>query len=209
MTSVLFPSPMTMHWKKYAAECLGTLALTSAVLVSLRIPIPLISPVIAALTLGLFVYSIGTVSGCHVNPAVTVGLWSIRKIPTQEAIAYIAAQVIGAVLAMGIFLWAYGPLPTVTVASSMRILTGEAVGTAILLFGVCAVVYDRVPHAAWGLMIGGSLLLGILFASTVGNGLLNPAVMIGVQSVSWAYIVGPLLGGVLACQIYRWMSAKS
>ncbi len=196
---------MTMHWKKYVAECIGTLALTSAVLVSLRIPIPLIAPVIAALTLGLFVYSVGTVSGCHVNPAVTIGLWSIRKIQAKEAIAYIAAQVIGAVFAMGLFLWAFGPLPALTVAGSLRIFTGEAVGTGILLFGICGVVYDKIPHAAWGLAVGGSLLLGILFASTVGNGLLNPAVMIGAQSISWAYAFGPIVGAVLACQLYRWM----
>lgn len=64
---------------KYIAEAIGTFALTLAVGLSLAGEFPVSTPILAALTLGLFVYSVGHLSGTHLNPAVTIGAWSIKK----------------------------------------------------------------------------------------------------------------------------------
>ncbi len=194
-----------MHWKKYVAEVLGTGVLTLAVLASLAYNLSIATPFIAGLTLALFVYAIGPVSGAHINPAVTAGLWSIGKIGSAEAVKYIIAQIVGALAAMVAFESLLGPLPTVNAASATLTLVAEAAGAFLLLFGICAVVYEKARAGASGLVIGGFLLLGILIATPVSNGVLNPDVAIGIGSYTWAYIVGPVLGAAAACWLYRWL----
>src|SRR3989344_6634810 len=81
----------------YAAELLGTFLLA---LLSLGSSFPVPTPVVAGLTLGLIVYMFGSVSGAHVNPAVTVGLAVIHKISWNDAAAYIVMQLTGGLLAM-------------------------------------------------------------------------------------------------------------
>ncbi|HAS33984.1 hypothetical protein A3J91_00040 [Candidatus Peribacteria bacterium RIFOXYC2_FULL_58_10] len=194
-----------MHWRKYTAELLGTGILTFAVLTALKYSLPLSVPVVAGLTLGLLVYVLGQISGAHVNPAVTIGLWSIRKMDTWEALKYVVAQVLGAVIVLKAAPYALGDLPILTVSASGTILFAEALGAFVFLLGVCAVVHNKVSSGASGLAIGGSLLLGILLAMATSNGVLNPAVAIGIGSISWAYLLGPIVGGVVACWLYRWM----
>lgn len=82
--------------KKLFAELIGTFALTLAVFVSINSHFPVPTPVIAGLTLGIFVYTIGSISGAHINPAVTIGIRTLKKITTKEAVWYIIAQFIGA-----------------------------------------------------------------------------------------------------------------
>ena len=93
--------------KKYIAEAVGTFGLSFVVLGALSFAgvIPVAVPVIAGLTLGLFLYSIGGVSGCHINPAVTIGLWSVKKISNQDAVSYVIAQIVGAFVAIMVARW--------------------------------------------------------------------------------------------------------
>jgi hypothetical protein len=86
-----------MKPKALVAELVGTFGLTLAVLISINNPdFPVSTPVIAGVTLGLFVYTIGGISGCHINPAVTLGLASIGKIELPSALGYLVAQFVGA-----------------------------------------------------------------------------------------------------------------
>ncbi len=196
---------MDFHWKKYIAEALGAAALTLMVMASIRFHLPVSTPVIAGLTLGFFVYTIGGISGSHINPAVTVGLWSVKKITSVDAVGYVVFQIAGALLTQKIFAATFSHLPTLPNAVTPAIAVAEAAGAAVLLFGISAAVIGKVSAGASGLLVGGSLLLGILLASTVSNGVLNPAVAIGIGSVSWPYIAGPVVGAVAACQLYRWL----
>ena len=178
-----------LHWRKYVAELLGTATLTFAVLGSLQQQTA--TPFVAALVLMLAVYIIGPVSGAHVK--------------TPEALAYIAAQIVGAVAAQFLFQYLLGGLPLVSVTPGWGIAFAEAMGAFFLLLGIAAVVHGKVQSAAGGLTIGSSLLLGILLASLMSNGVLNPAVAIGIRSISLSYLIGPFVGAVAAVYLYQWM----
>jgi aquaporin Z len=194
--------------KALIAESIGCGTLTLAVLIGLNGSAPIIVPLMAGLTLLLFVYTIGSVSGAHINPAVTIGLLSIKKIKVQDALQYIVAQVVGALVAVLLVSLLGLSIGMPIVGHSATILYAEILGTAVLVFGISSVVYKKVHEAAAGIVIGGSLLLGISVASSASNGVLNPAVAIGIQSISWMYILGPVIGGILGAQVGKYLFSK-
>lgn len=191
------------------AELVGTFLLTFAVASSSVITV-ISTPVVAGLTLGLCVYIIGTVSGSHINPAVSIGLWSIKKIDASQTLRYVTAQVVGALLALFFFAWLEGLEVTGIVQDTdIYMFLGEAIGAAMLVFGISAVVYKQVSDAAAGLVIGGSLTLGAFIALFVGsNGVLNPAVAFGTFSLSFMHVLGPVVGGVVGAHLGKYLFEK-
>jgi len=191
--------------KKLIAEGIGTALLSLAVLLSVTVmDSVLVTPILAALVLGLFVYSIGSVSGCHINPAVTLGLWSISKISTKDAVQYIVAQCFGALVAFGIVAATVGGVSLGLAMEDGTVFLAELIGTAIFTFGIASVVYGKVADMASGLVIGGSLLLGITLAVALGSGgILNPAVGIALGSTSLSYILGSVVGAMVGMTTYR------
>ena len=203
-----------MIMKKLFAEALGTFALVFVVMTAVGSG-SAITPWLAGLTLGLFVYFVGHISGTHINPAVTIGAWSIGKIHMIDAIQYIVAQIIGALVAMvlvgGIMPGAVlGMIGDITVNNaSVLIFIAEALGMFFFAFGIASVVYGKTPTNFSGLVIGLSLTLGIFMAAAVGSlGALNPAVALGLGSFNIAYIIGPIIGSVLGMQAYRALMTK-
>lgn len=196
---------MRTHARKYCAEFIGTFALTFTVLLSIGGTSASLTAVFAALTVGLFVYTVGNISGTHLNPAVTLSLLSVKKISLHDAAAYIVVQVLGALLAM--FLASQMPIAhiVVTAADSMTVAFAEAIGAFVLVFGISPVVYGKVHSAASGLVIGGSLFLGLRLTDGLSNGVLNPAVAIGIGSVSAVYLLAPVAGGLAAVWCYRFL----
>ena len=190
-----------------AAECLGAFVLAFGVALSVADISPLPTPVIAGLTLGTMVYVFGNVSGCHINPAVTLGLWSRGGVKTEKAIAYVIAQLIGGLLAVFVTASAFGKVPVFDTGSNgLAIVVAEAAGAFLLVLGVSAVVDGRVSQGASGVTIGSSLLLGILVAAHWSAGIVNPAVAVGLGSVSLSYLFAPVAGGIAAAQVSRlWM----
>lgn len=187
-----------MKARALIAELFGTFILTTAVLTSINNPgFPIPTPVIAGLALGLLVYTIGPISGCHINPAVTVGLFSIGQIEIRDAGAYLVAQFVGSVLAMmlGNFFFSSPAELIVNVAP----LTGfaELFGTVVLGFAVASVVIGRVSANVSGIVIGSGLFLGISFAAHQSNGVLNPAVALGIGSLGHTYVWGPIGGAIV------------
>ena len=186
--------------KKYIAEALGTGTLALVVGLSLSGDFPVSTPVLAALVLGLFVYSVGHVSGTHINPAVTIGLWSIEKINTTEAGKYIIAQLLGAGAAM-LLLQNLMMGETMMIGGDFSTGLAEAMGAFFFTFGIASVVYGRAASNFSGMVVGGSLLLGITVAALMGsNGVINPAVALGIGSFGTMYILGPIVGAVLGMQ---------
>ncbi len=192
--------------KKYIVEALGTFTLTLVVALSIagRFPVP--TPVLAALVLGLFVYTVGHISGTHINPAVTLGLWSIKKIRTADALNYIGSQFIGACLAffLASAVSKVGASAGTVIQNTWAVLGAELLGTFFFAFGIASVVYEKTPGHFSGFVIGGSLFLGITISALLGaNGVLNPAVAFGIGSFGLMYVIGPIIGSILGMQVYR------
>lgn len=198
---------MRVSLSTLVAECLGAFVLAFGVALSVADPAALPTPVIAGLTLGTMVYIFGGVSGCHINPAVTLGLWSRGTLKTDKAIAYVVAQLVGGFLAAVVTAYAFGKVPVFDTGSNgLAIVVAEAAGAFLLVLGVSAVVDGRVSQGASGLTIGSSLLLGILVAAHWSAGVLNPAVAVGLGSVSLSYLLAPVAGGIIAAQLSKvWM----
>ncbi len=189
--------------KKYVAEITGTFILTLAVILSLNGLFPVPTPVIAGLALAIGVYTLGGVSGAHFNPAITMGVLAIGKISSKDAILYVSSQLIGAAGATELARRVIIERQELVVIESDLVMLSEMLGALIFAMGVAAVVYNRVTQGASGLVIGGALLLGISIAAFASNGVLNPAVALGIGSFSFSYLFGPIVGAVLGMLFYK------
>lgn len=200
-----------MNFAVVVAEALGTAILTFSILAVSRsaVGVPYFVALGVGLTMAVLVMSIGLTSGAHVNPAVTVGLWSVKKISHLRAAAYIAAQFVGAALAykLYVYLVATGIQNIAGPDFKWQILVAELVGTMIFTFGIAAAVFNKYEGGKLAAAIGGSLAVGILVAGVASNGILNPAAALGVQSWSKAYVVGPILGGLIGMNLYSLLFA--
>lgn len=195
------------------AEFLGTGVLTLLILSVQRstIGVPFFVALAAGLTLALMVAALGGISGAQLNPAVTIGMWTARRISTLTGVVYVAVQLLGA--------WAAYYLYTYFVKVSLqpigghftgRILVAEAVGTAIFTFGWASAVYQKVTPTATAAVAGLSYLVGILAASPAAIGLLNPAVALGTRAWVWGtYVLGPVLGGIIGVNLYGLLFTES
>jgi len=200
-----------MNIRPYAAEFIGTFAL--ALVVSLGVVGQPIYPVayIAAVTVAIFVYAIGPISGAHLNPAVTIGLLSVRRIGVADAVYYLVAQMLAAGAAMIVCSLLMGEAASVvTVETTVRVALAEAIGAFLLVWTISAVVEKKIHAAASGFAIGSSLLIGILLAAAIGsNAVLNPAVAFALSTLNLAYLAGPIVGGIAGAWAYRAVSEKS
>jgi glycerol uptake facilitator-like aquaporin len=157
------------------------------------------------MTLGIMVLAIGKVSGAHLNPAITLGLWSNRKISTPQSIVYIAAQLLGAAGALLLAQYFIGSDLTELATSKFdaKVLVAEGVGALVFGYGVAAAVYQKFEGLQAAATIGTSLFLGILVASLGSNGVLNPAVAVGINSFNVNYALGPIVGVFVGMQLYK------
>jgi len=172
------------------------------------------------------VAALGHVSGAHVNPAVTLGMAAARRFPWKYAPIYIAAQLGGAVLA-ALATWLTFGGPARSEASLAATYPAQGVGdlqafiveiliTFILVFVVVSVATDeRAPAATAPIAVGFALAVGVFIAGPVTGGAVNPARALGPMLVAgdltsaWLYILGPIIGGVLAALFYDRFMAQS
>lgn len=189
----------------YFLEGLGTFALSAVVALSIGGTFAVPVPVVAALTLGLFVYTIGHATGAHLNPAVTIGLWSLGKIEAQVATGYVIAQFLGAAAAFFLAnMFVPGLAGFDMPAGQLSIAFAEALGMFFFAFGIASVVYGKVPSEMSGIVVGGSLLLGITLAFGAGSsGILNPAVALALNSFNIMYLLGPIVGSIMGMWTYK------
>ena len=132
-----------MKINKYVAELIASFTLTFAVSISIISGTPMATPLVAALVVGIFVYTIGPISGAHISPAVTVGLLSVKKINLRDAAVYIISQIVGAVLAMIVVQGATEGAVDVAAVDSMQSFLAEGLGTFILVFGISMIFISR------------------------------------------------------------------
>jgi glycerol uptake facilitator-like aquaporin len=194
------------------AEFIGTYALASAVLAMAgRTSFPFFGAAAAGITLALVVLVIGSTSGSHINPAVTFGLWTLRKVSTKQAAAFITTQMLGGFVALRTNQYLMNQVfeNTTTANWDWRVVVAEVIGTFIFTFGIAAAVYKAYEGAQRAATIGASLFVGVLLASFGAAGALNPAVALGTNSWSVSYVVAPLVGAVIGMNMYKYVFAVS
>jgi aquaporin Z len=192
------------EFQQYLAEFFGTAVLTFAITLNLGYGEFILStPILAGLVLGLFVYTLGGVSGSHLNPAVTLGLLFAGKTHYKTAILYVLAQLTGAMVAFSLYINSKLSLPALQPINAYPYNLFEGIGAAILVIGVMSVVTKKVHQAASGLVVGGSLVLGIVLAANYSLGILNPAIAISWTLIDFTYVLSPILGGIAGGLIYR------
>jgi MIP family channel proteins len=172
-----------------------------------------------------FAYAYGHISGTHINPAVTAGVWAAGKIDTGRAVSYIVFQILGGIVGAGVLAWVLGG--TETGLGATRLAEGLSVGAAtititpvigfvveaILTFFLVNAVMNagisgKVTHVA-GIAIGFTLVFCILMGGPLTGASLNPARTIGPDLILgdfsdlWVYLLGPVVGGVGAGLLYR------
>lgn len=226
--------------KKYIAELLGTFWLVlggcgSAVLAAAfpEVGIGLLGVSFAfGLTVLTMAYAIGHISGCHLNPAVSIGLWAGGRFEVRELLPYIIAQVVGAVAAAGVlFIIASGQAGFDLAAgfasngygahspggyTLMAALVCEVVMTAMFLVVIMGATDERAPAGMAPIAIGLCLTLIHLISIPVTNTSVNPArstgvaVFVGGWAVEqlWLFWVAPIAGAVIGALIYRFIGSK-
>ncbi len=188
------------------AEFLGTAILaTVAINISRsQIGIGYFVAIGVGLALALLVLAFGKTSGAHLNPAVTIGLWTLRRIQSVQAVAYIAMQMLGGLAAWQLANYFVGSeLQSIAGAEfDWKVLVAEAIGTFVFTFVFAAAIYQEYEDGKKAALIGGGLFMGIVIASLASNAVLNPAIALANQSWSRAYIFGPIIGGVIGFNLY-------
>ena len=217
--------------KKYLAECLGTLVLvvfacgTAIVTGCGTAEGGMAAYLITALAFGLVIvamaYSIGNVSGCHINPAVSIAMLVAGKMNVKDFIGYVVAQFIGAIAGAGILAYIFGTgggfgTNGLFEGDVLKSLIIEVILTFVFVFAILGVTSKIKNGAVAGIVIGLSLtlvhILGIGLTGTSVNPArsFGPALLKGgdALSVVWVFLLAPLVGGVLAALAYRGLAGK-
>jgi len=212
--------------KKCAAEAIGTFALvfagTGAIVIN-QASGGAITHVGVALTFGLVVlamiYTLGEVSGAHLNPAVTLGFCAAGRMPWGEALPYVASQCAGAFAASGLLRVLFPQDATLgatlPAGAAMQSCILEVVLTAILMFVILNVSTGaKEKGITAGIAVGSVIALEALFAGPVCGASMNPARSLAPAVVSghlehlWVYLVAPVLGALLAVPACRCVQAE-
>jgi glycerol uptake facilitator-like aquaporin len=194
--------------RKFFAEMIGTFFLASMVLITLipSAPFPVQTAIAAGLTLGLCVYFVGPISGCHINPAITFAMLLVKQVSLMTAGVYWVAQFLGGLLALLLISNYVDPGQVQWLRASgfnMSYALGEIVGAMFFGFGVVSTVYSGADKCASGIIVGGSLLIGIAMAHSSSMGVLNPAVAVATKAWGLDYLLMPFVGtaiGGLVCK---------
>lgn len=226
--------------KKYIAESFGTFWLVlggcgSAVLAAAfpEVGIGLLGVSLAfGLTVLTMAFAIGHISGCHLNPAVSIGLWAGGRFPAKDLLPYIAAQVLGGILAGGVLLAIASGKAGFDVSAGFAsngfgehspggysmhaALICEVVMTAFFLIVIMGATDKRAPAGFAPIAIGLCLTLIHLISIPVTNTSVNPARSTGVAvfvgdwalAQLWLFWVAPIVGAVLGATIYKFIGSE-
>lgn len=172
------------------------------------------------LAVTIVVAAIGHISGAHINPAVTIGLWSVRRFHASDVVPYVVAQCVGAILASLVSGWVLGAvasygatIPTITPGRAFVVELGYS---ALLGFVIIAVSSDeRAPVSLAAVLIGATVCAGALVTGPLTGGSFNPARSLGPAMVSgtwtahWLYWIAPIAGMVASMRLYELLRPAS
>lgn len=220
--------------KKYAAELIGTFVLTfmgcgSAIFLGVAATGGHLAVAFAfGLSIVAMAYVIGNVSGCHINPAVSLGMLIDKRMSVQDFIGYVVAQVVGAIIAALVLkiILSFGLTDLTGGLGSNGVGNAGGVGGALIIeiiltfifvFTILGVTGDAGKGAVAGLVIGLTLtfvhIVGIPLTGTSVNPArsIGPALFAGGPALAslWVFIVGPLVGSALAAVAYKAFGKKA
>ena len=219
--------------KKYFVEMIGTMILVlmgcgSAVFAGTTQPFAAVGTLGVAFAFGLSViamaYTIGKISGCHINPAVTLGMLVAKKISAKDAGMYMIFQVVGAIIGSAIlYVLAQNSGSTTTLTGAngysdvVTAFIAETVFTFIFLLVIFGVTSKGANHTFAGLVIGLSLVLIHIVCIPITGTSVNPARSIGPALFQggealcqlWLFILAPFLGAVLAAFVWKMVDTDS
>ena len=217
---------------RYLAELIGTMVLVligcgSAVIAGYNIGYYGISFAFGIAVLAM-VYSIGGISGCHINPAITISMLVARKISARDAVFYVIFQCVGAIIGAGILYAIATGVPTYSLAVNglgqngygtaspggynlMSALIAEIALTFIFILVVHGSTHERVPKGFAGLSIGLTLvMIHLVMIPITGTSVnparsLGPAVFVGGLALEqlWLFWVAPIVGGIIAALVWK------
>lgn len=205
------------------AEFLGTGVLTLLLLSVQRstIGVPFFIGAIAGLALAAMVLAFWRVSGSHFNPAITIAMFTARRITAIRALGYIVAQVLGAMGAYYLYVFfVKNDLQPLEGKFSGNVMTAEAVGAGLLALGFAAAKFQRFTAGMAAAATGISYMLASVLSSGAPTsfGLVNPAVALSVVNPgftfsveSWVlatYVLGPIIGAIVGLNLYKLLFAS-
>jgi len=214
--------------KKYLSELIGTMVLVlfgcgTAVLAGSYVGVFGIA-VAFGLSIVAMAYVIGEISGCHINPAVTVAMLINKKIEVKEALCYVVAQVLGAIVGTAILYGIVSSMNLDTLVLGQNVaatnvplymaLIIEVILTFVFIFTILGVTSKKENESVSGLVIGLTLtfvhIIGIPLTGTSVNPArsIAPAIFTGGDALSqiWIFILGPIIGAVLAAFLWKYLS---
>lgn len=206
---------MTGLPRKALAEALATFLFVLSIIGAVNSGSPL-TPLAIGLALAVLVYSTGHISGAHLNPAVSVGVFLRGGMSVADLVAYIVAQFIGGAVAALVSLALWPAAASGTEIETAPAFLVEALFTFALVWVVLntATSKDTEGNSFYGLAIGGTVFVGAVAVGGISGGGFNPAVALGL-SISgqfvwanlWLYILAPVVGAVLAALAFRVLNA--
>ena len=221
--------------KKYVCELIGTMVLVLFGCGSAAVAGSVLGNLGIAMAFGLSIiamaYIIGDISGCHINPAVSLGMWINKRMNTTDFIGYIISQCIGALIGIGLLAFiinscsdlggymltglgqnGFGAASSVGISMTGALVV-EIILTFVFVFTVLGVTRTQKTGPLAGIVIGLTLafvhIMGIPLTGTSVNPArsLAPALVIGGEALNqvWVFIVGPAIGAIIAGLIYKFL----
>ena len=201
--------------RKAVAEALATFLFVLSIIAAVNSGSAL-TPLAIGIALTVLVYATGHISGAHLNPAVSIGVFIRGGLSIADLVGYIVAQLVGAVLA-ALVSFAVWPAASKAVEIDLgKAFVVELIFTLILVWVVLNVATskDTDGNSFYGLAIGGVVFVGATAVGSISGGGFNPAVALGL-SVSgqfdwanlWLYVVAPIVGGAIAAVLFRVLNA--
>jgi aquaporin NIP len=165
------------------------------------------------LAVTIVVAATGHLGGAHINPAVTIGFWSVRRFPARDVLPYVAAQCFGATAASLASAWLLGSVgnmgatvPALSIARSFAVEFGYTAILGLVIMGVAT--DERTPVSVAPFAIGATVFLGALVTGPLTGGSFNPArslgpaVVGGIWQGHWIYWIAPIVGMIVGMKLY-------